>query len=335
MTIRDEIRAALAAMAEHREAIAEADVLDLRDIHPAEEPMELVAVDGSYTFLWNFGSMWLAVVRAAAVRYAMAEGGYRLRPPPLLADRAIVVSTWEDIATRQGELHQRLYEATRGRGEQHREMANEFRKHVEGELALRVAQEHQGVLVALDGSLAAVPRELDHLEDVVAACEDNGNVLVGVSKDSFLHAFGRTLPDEQVLRTYGGSAYVRVPADFEKAQRGLLHGDVYFARLHPQAGKWFRVDVGTRRDDPDVVFGHLAAHARSGLSLGYPFGLMEAHRVAVMIRQFRDLLEGEILKECGRLGLPMGDVVAGLTATEGRRRGAFHEHLDAFARDVK
>jgi hypothetical protein len=31
----------------------------------------------------------------------------------------------------------------------------------------------------------------------------------------------------------------------------------------------------------------------------------------------------------------VGEVVAGLTQIEGRRRGAFHEYLDNFARDVK
>ena len=334
MTVRDELRSELGRMLQYRDAKPEPFPLEMRNIPIPEAPLDLWAVDGSYSFLWNLGSMWLAAVRASAIEYACTEGRYRKRATEIL-DRAIMVSTWEDIVAKQDEFHQKLFEATRGRNEQQKEMVNEFRKHLEGELALQLARNHEAVIVAMDGSLAAVPKELDHLEELVAACEANGNVLVGVSKDSFLHAFGRPLPDEQVLQSVGGMGYVRVPKEFEQRQHGLLYGDVYFARLHAQAGKWFRVDVATYKDDPDFVFSHLAAHARSGLSPGYPYGLIEAHKLAVLIRQFREPLEGEILKECARLRMPMGDVVAGLTAIEGRRRGAFHELLDQIARDVK
>jgi len=334
VTVRDELREELHLMMQYRGARQEPPPMEVKAIRPAESPADLVAVDGSYAFLYNLGSMWLAVARAAAIPYTLTEKGFHPRPPHIV-DRAILVSTWEEIVSRQDEFHQKLFEATRGSNEPHKEMVNEFRKHLEGALALQVAQQYDSVVLALDGSLSAIPKELDHLEDVVAACEANENALVGVSKDSFLHAFGRSMPDEQVLASVGGMGYVRVPKEFESRQHGLLHGDVYFARLHAQAPKWFRVDVGTRRDDPDFVFGQLAAHARSGLSLGYPYGLMEAHRLAVLVRQSREVYEDEILKECAHLGMPVGEVAAGLTQMEGRRRGAFHEYLDRFARDVK
>lgn len=334
MTVRDELRDALSVMVKFRDAARDLESLDIRPIRPADRPADLVAVDGSYTFLYNLGSMWLAVARAAAIPYTLGTDGFHPRPP-LIVDRAIVVSVWEDIVQRQSDLHRTLFEATRNREDQHKEMVNEFRKHLEGEVALRVAQEHRGVVVALDGSLMAVPKELDHLEDVVATCEANGNALVGVSKDSMLHAFGRSLPDEQYLASVNGMGYVRAPPGFEEQKRDILYGDVYFARLHPQAPKWFRADVGTFRDDPDFVFSQLAAHSKSGLSLGYPFALIEAHRLAVLIRQHREFLEDEILKECARLGMSVAEVANGLTQIEGRRHGAFHEHLDRVARDLK
>jgi hypothetical protein len=334
VTVREELRTELERMVRYRDVKADPPTIEVHDVRAADPPLDLIAIDGSYTFLLNLGSMWLAVARAAAIPFALTESGFHPRPPTVV-DRAILVSTWQDIVLQQDAFHQQLFEATRGSADHHKEMVNEFRKHLEGELALKIARESKGVVVALDGSLAAVPRELDHLEDVVAACEKNGNVLVGVSKDSFLHAFGRSMPDEQFLQSYGGTGYVRVPKEFEGRQRGLLYGDVYFARLHAQAPKWFRVDVGTFKDDPDFAFSHLAAHARSGLSLGYPYPLMEAHRLAVLIRQVREPYEEEILKACAHLGLRVGEVVAGLTQIEGRRRGAFHEYLDNFARDVK
>ena len=124
-------------------------------------------------------------------------------------------------------------------------------------------------------------------------------------------------------------------ANCENTKSGSSRNVPTSARLHAQAPKWFRVDVGTFRDDPDFVFSHLAAHSKSGLSLGYPFALIEAHRLAVLIRQHREFLEDEILKECARLGMTVGEVAAGLTQMEGRRHGAFHEYLDRVARDLK
>jgi len=334
VSVRDDLREALDLMVRFRDARTEPEALDIHPIRPADVPADLVAVDGSYSFLYNLGSMWLAVARAAAIPYSLGEEGFHPQPP-VIVDRAIVVSVWEDIVQKQSDLHRKLFDATSHRDEQQKEMVNEFRKHLEGELALKVAREHKGVVLALDGSLMAVPKELDHLEDVVAACEANGNILIGVSKDSMLHAFGRSLPDEQYLQGVNGMGYVRAPRAFEEQKRDILYGDVYFARLHPQAPKWFRVDVGTFRDDPDFVFSHLAAHSKSGLSLGYPFALIEAHRLAVLIRQHREFLEDEILKQCAHLGMSVGEVAAGLTQMEGRRHGAFHEHLDRVARDLK
>src|SRR3972149_6333466 len=287
VTVREERGTEIGRMVGSRAGRTGPPTIEIRDVQPAETPLDLVAVDGSYSFLLNLGSMWLAIARAAASPFVLTGAGFHPRAPTIV-DKAIMVSTWEDIVAKQDEFHQRLFEATRGSSEQHKEMVNEFRKHLEGELALKVARETKGVAIALDGSLTAGPKEVDPLAGVGEACEKNGNILVGVSKDSFLHAFGRSPPDEQFLQSYGGVGYVRVPKEFETRQRGLLHGDVYFARLHAQASKWFRVDVGAFKDDPDLVFSQLAAHARSGLSLGYPYALLGAHRPAVLVRPGRE-----------------------------------------------
>ena len=104
MTVRDEVRDALEHMVALRNARPEPVPLDVRDIGPAETPFDLVAVDGSYSFFYNLGSMWLAVARAAAIPYTLGEDGFHPRPP-VIVDRAILVSVWEDIVQRQSELH--------------------------------------------------------------------------------------------------------------------------------------------------------------------------------------------------------------------------------------
>ncbi len=302
-------------------------------IRAHEAPRDLVAVDGSYSFLWSVSSMWLAVVRVGYLRYRLADGAFR-KVGFERVDSSILVSTKEDLVAEQDELHRMLFDATRHSSNQHADMVNEYRRYLEGEMARVAAEKNEGAILALDGSLASFPKELDNLGAVVDACADHDLVLVGVSKDSTTHAFGSPLTDEEVLDGEE-PAYVRVPRSFEKAQRGLLHGDVYFAKLHRRAPKWFRVDVGTYRDDPDFVFSQLTPYSMSALSLGYPYPLMEAHRFAVTVRQFKSMYEGEVIRQAVRLGADVSEVVAGLTQIEGRRRSAFHEYLDKVAREVR
>jgi hypothetical protein len=330
--VLEELRAELRRILEYQRGDEEEP-----DVHPAsfrvaEKPRDLIAVDGSYTFLWNVSSTWLAIIRVGALHYRHANG-YHVKSLDKL-ERTVLVSTSESFR-REDELDATIFHSTRGSKEQHREMVNEYRKYYESEAALNAARSSRDKIIALDGSLASFPKETDRLGEVVRVCEERGHILVGVSKDSTTHAFGHRLTDEELLRGRDGMAFVRVPESFERRQRGLLHGDVYFARLHPASPKWFRVDVGTYKDEPERVFSHLAAYCSAPLCLGYPFPLFEAHRFAVTVRQMREVYEDAIIKEGLNLGLPLGLLVAGLTSMEGDRRGAFHEYLDKVTRELK
>ncbi len=307
--------------------------LDFRDFEPKEAPRDMVAVDGSYSFLWNASSTWLATVKVGALHFTHTSKGYHITSLEKF-ERAVLVSTSEDFP-QTDELYTSIFQLTRGSKEQHREMVNEYRKYYETQVALEAARSKEGMTMALDGTLASFPKETDRLGEVVEACEERDHVLVGVSKDSTTHAFGHRLTDEELLRGREGTAFVSVPEAFTQRQKGLLHGDVYFARLHPDSPKWFRVDVGTFRETPELALSQLAAFCSSPLCVGYPYPLFEAHRFAVTVRQMREMYEDAIVKEGLHMGLPLNLLLAGLTSMEGSRRGAFHEYLDKVTRELK
>lgn len=306
----------------------------LQGITPVGEPMAMVAVDGSYAFLWSTSDIWVALVRVATITYRVRDGGFH-KADLRFVDRAITVTTNAELLEQQDDLLRSLHAATEGSKEQHRDMVNEFRRMVEAQAALELARSREPLLLALDGSLASLPRQVDYLGAVVEACRSAGHILVGVSKDSMTHAFRRALTDEEFLRELRGMGYVRVPPEFEGRQKALLHGDVYFARLHPEAQKWFRVDVGNPRGDPGTAFGHLVPYATSPLCPGYPYPLLEAHRAAVTVRQFREQFEDLVLKEVLAGGVPLEDALRGMVDMDGKRLGAFHEYLDRVARELK
>ncbi len=304
------------------------------------DPREMIAVDGSYNFLLNLSSWWLALVSVGLLRYRFREDEYH-RQEHRLVQRVFGVSTWEPTVEQQDALHRSLFEFTRGRSDQHREIVNEYRRFVEGELAVNVADAERERIVAIDGALAAFPKEFDVMPRLLRVCEARGHILVGISKDSNLHGFGQVLTDEDFLLRCQGAldreaiAYVRAPPEAETAQKGLLYGDVYYVRFHPRAPKWFRVDVGTWRDEPEAVFRQVASYCRSLIAIGYPLPLFEAHRMAVTVRQLRAVHQEALLREAARMGMDIRQVLDGLTGIEGRKRGAFHEYLDRVTRGLR
>jgi len=316
-------------------------VPEFHGFRPKEPPRDMVAIDGSYSFLLNLSSWWLALLSVGLLRYAFDGARFR-KKDWRLTQRMIGISTFEEFVAKQDDLHRSLFDFTRGAKEnQPRDMVNEYRRWLEGQLAINFADDVEDAVVAVDGTLSEFPKQFTFMGRLVDVCRRRGHVLVGISKDSQLHTFGHVLTDEDFLLRCqgrlpkGGVAYVRAPKESEAAREGLLHGDIYYARLHPQARKWFRVDVGTFRDDPDFVFGQLAPYARSLVSVGYPWPLIEAHRMAVTVRQLKPLYQEAVLKMAIRMGMDVRAVLDGLTEIEGRKRSAFHEYLDKVARDLR
>ncbi|MGQ0796843.1 MAG: DNA double-strand break repair nuclease NurA [Methanobacteriota archaeon] len=343
MSFAEEMRRELELLVRHHKdtPLPPPDTPAFHVFRPADDARRMIAVDGSYAFLLNLSSWWLALVSVGLLEYRF-DGAHFRKEGWRLIQRMVSVSTFEDFVAKQDELHRALYEFTKGaREDQPKAMVNEYRRFVEGQLAINFADETEGAIVAVDGTLSEFPKQFAVMERLVAVCEKRGHMLVGISKDSQLHAFGHVLTDEELMTRCEARlprrahAYARAPKASEAAREGLLYGDIYYARLHPQGRKWFRVDVGTFRDTPDAVFGQLAPYARSLVSVGYPWPLIEAHRMAVTVRQLKPVYEEAVLKAAIRLGLDVRTVLDGLTEVEGRRRSAFHEYLDRVARDLR
>src|SRR5436190_2147156 len=261
MSYVDDMRRELELLVKHHRDVPlpSEKVPDFRTFRGADTAKDMIAVDGSYSFLLNLSRWWLALISVGLLRYAFDGHAFR-RKDWRLVQRMVGVSTFEEFVR---------------------------------------------------------------------------------TKDSQLHAFGHTLTDEELMARcqdrlpHDALAYARAPKAAEAVKEGLLYGDIYYVRLHPRARKWFRVDLGTFRDRPDEAFGQLAAYAKSLVSVGYPWPLIEAHRMAVTVRQLKPVYQESVIKMALRMGLDVRTVLDGLTQVEGRKRSAFHEYLDKVARDLR
>jgi hypothetical protein len=372
-----------------------------------------IGIDGSYSFLFSMSGMWLGVVRIGALEYRMEHvekkgntagdnqdesprkrisGAYRLEKPRL-REVPVLVTTNPELLKHQDGVMQQISKISSSSPDRHVQIINRLRTRMEQELALEVAGTCHDSIICIDGSLTDVSHRLSSgkltlLPDIIKKCGENGNILVGISKDSATNAFCKVMTDEEYLSSVPceKASYVRVPPRFEKKNREFLYGDVYFAKLHPDAPKWFRVDIGkpggggdTGRDgrcagddrgntaevgagndgpgndgeenaaahgagngacngagnNAGDIFRMLAAYSRSPVCPGYPYPMLDAHRFAVVVRQFRELYEDMVLKLAREHGLGMDRMMKCITHVEGKARGAFHEYLDMVTREIK
>ncbi|MFX1294082.1 MAG: DNA double-strand break repair nuclease NurA [Promethearchaeota archaeon] len=327
---------------------AKDEIEEIRDLLPIQDfkldlkkVLPFIAVDGSQTWLWSpMGiNIWLMLNRIGMVHYRFENTKYKLIQKEV-RDSIELISTLEEVVGSQSEIHLKLYEYVLeyAKGREHDVIAGSLMRLNEYKTALDYAKKYKNVIIALDGAfVSAFPEDLlSSLEfplvsQIIEVCEKNNNILIGISKDSRKRSFSKNLSDESLLNyiTMGEAKcfYIKIKSKSKDAK-----GDTYFVKLHPNATKWFRIDLGTNRDNPEEVFQIIAQYAKSQILLGYPFPLTEAHKVAVTIRQFRNIYE-QILFDIGPVcGFNTGEILKGFTTMAGRKRGEFHESLDLVSR---
>lgn len=148
-----------------------------------------------------------------------------------------------------------------------------MRSFLEKYIQLNLSGERRDSTILIDGSLieGTVDSPMGFMERVVSKAGDNGNDIVGITKNTSL-----TLDTtrESVLSLLEGevgpcAAYVKPHI---KQSRNRYAGNIYVAKMAPRSDP-FRVDIASERSDLEVL-GQL-----SGLcgELGYPEELRAAH----------------------------------------------------------
>jgi hypothetical protein len=299
-------------------------------------PTIIIAIDGSFAPIYRMANLWIIAVRAAALTCEFDESkGYNIAQCKV-NEAAHLVTTDKAVAQEIDEFTAEVQALTARRpGEAARRMSYLVRIYRELELAAHIAAEKSNVTIALDGTLTTPPiRTIKaQMSALLTASKRNANTLVGISKDSNMNLFGCSIRDEELLEYIGKTelTYV-VPPQPRKTSLGP-EGTTYFVRLHPDAPKWFRVDVvNTSSRSLDNVFGELAQFSRSQLCLGYPYPLAEAHKAAVELRKFPELYDGLLFKIAAELGIDVNEMIWGRTNIDGRRRDAFHAYLDLISK---
>ena len=309
---------------------------------------DMIAVDGSFSWLWNpqGTSIWLALIRTGAVIFSVEEVnenlGYKF-VDYVIQDDIELITPDEALVQELDSLHQELLTYvgnSKIQGFEKETIALALLRYHEQRLLFEMVKKYKNVIVAVDGTLTTgfFDEFMTLMENIVRICEQNENLLIGVSKDSKLHSYSNYYVDEQYFKRIISKEphklyYYKIPSEIIKRNISTpLYGDVYYAQLHPYAPKWFRVDVGTYKEQPDRVFSSVAQYARSALSPGFIHPALEAHKLVVSIRQNREVYENMIYEMGTEVGFTPQEILDGITNLEGRSRGSYHEYLDIISR---
>jgi hypothetical protein len=215
-------------------------------------------------------------------------------------------------------------------GEAPKRMAALARINKELELVAEMSKRFSDSTIVLDGTLTAPPLKpiRDKLDEAVENSRANRNHLVGLSKDSSLNLLGSELLDEEILQRVemDSPGYV-VPPQPEKSYLGPK-GTTYYVKFYREAPKWFRTDISGPSSDPREVFACMSQFARSQISPGYPYPLVEAHKAAAEVRKYPKLYDELLFRVGTDLRMNLIELNFGRTNMEGRRRDAFHSYLD-------
>jgi hypothetical protein len=161
-----------------------------------------------------------------------------------------------------------------------------------------------GTVLAFDGALWAGIKGVDLMLDrIVKKASEKEIILCGISKKSMLTQNGRPLiPAVQMA---GDAVFpnklwhypVQVSGYSEK-----LFGDIHVARLHPQSGYVFRIDLSLPKGTTaEEAFAMLAYHANDPTYVGYPYPLARVHNDVAFSRSevedLRNMLRSEALRK--------------------------------------
>lgn len=141
------------------------------------------------------------------------------------------------------------------------------RRLAEIRMAVKMAEGSAGGIIVLDGSLEAEkPGEKQEFDMLFRKAGENDVTLCGLSKTT------------RMITESGGSAAAAVSAISQKGEWFYDVGEgIYLAKLHRNSGHIFRIDAkgGVAR-----AASALKQNSSDPVFLGYPYGLIEADRLA-------------------------------------------------------
>ncbi len=190
-------------------------------------------------------------------------------------------------------------------------VVNIIRRFGELIMAYRACEKLSSGIIVLDGDLeASYPREEEFLERLYSYA-NKGIIISAVSKTStLLSSSGNSF--SAILNRKEGKWYYYPVAEISS---GMHKAKILFARLNEKSGYVFKIEIYKEQEDKiNELIGALSENAKDAIFLGYPYGLVEAHKFAKIDIKEKDFHKIQLM---ARLGSKWRDVERYARAVDG------------------
>jgi len=319
------------------------DILNLRAVPVSIDynapAREVISIDGSYSVLWRSPRypIWVAAARTAMIHRRYDNENIKIREVANKYRDVLEVINTHEKTILSGDSMEVIDKDISDVDIQNFIHARSIKCDLE--TTLDIAQNHKNIAIFHDGSFAMInskensPRRevWNAIKLIIDACKENGNVFIGLSKDSGLRTINNITNDESLLEYYSRQ-HPNFTGYYLIDEGQTTGAGSCFARLHPRALKWMRLDfMYTPIMCIDEIIQLVACYSQVNDLPGTPFPPLTAHEVAVKVRQYKEIAEQQFMKILQKEGLTSNDIIAGLTDVNGNLlTGTFHQHLDKF-----
>jgi len=174
-------------------------------------------------------------------------------------------------------------------------VANAARRFAELRMARLVADSRLADIILLDGNLqCTLTNESKYMDELYNSCASNNTTLCALSKTSSLFADNGDLLSAVLSRLSSLSSWFYHPiADIASPGH---RADIHFVKFNDKSNHVFRLEIfNMQKEMAEQAISEIAPNCRDPVFLGYPYGLVEADRIARISNQEKESLKTMLL----------------------------------------
>ncbi len=174
-------------------------------------------------------------------------------------------------------------------------VANALRRFVELKFAKYVADNKISDFIILDGNLqCTLTNENNYLNDLYGSCSKNNVILAALSKTTSLFTENGNLLSAALSSISNNDLWFYYPIVNIKNQ--YHRAEMFFVKFHEKSKYVFRFEIfNKQKEKAQEVINELASNCSDPVFIGYPYGLVEADRIARVSNQEKESMRTMLL----------------------------------------
>ncbi|HLC50182.1 MAG TPA: DNA double-strand break repair nuclease NurA [Candidatus Nanoarchaeia archaeon] len=176
---------------------------------------------------------------------------------------------------------------------------NAIRRFAELNMAKNAADNMLANIIVLDGNLqCTLTNEKKYLDALYESCEKNNIVLCALSKTSALftdngNLLSAALSDIAPMKKWDYHPIAEIKSNNHKAE-------MFFVKFHEKSNHIFRLEIlKAQKENADEAISNVSSCCNDPVFIGYPFGLIEADRIARVSNNEKEFLKTMVLAKIG------------------------------------